>query len=211
MRAPDAIWAVYLCGFAIALLLVAERGQLRWLKWLAKPLASIAFVLTALLRGALATRYGEVIVVSLLLGLMGDVLLIPKSKKSFLLGIGAFLLGHVGFCVAFVVRGLDWKYVPLAALVLGPIGFAVARWLIPSVPAKLKVPVIAYMTVISTMLILAVGAAAGGATILFVAALLFYASDLSVALDRFKSAGFWNRAWGLPAYFIAQLLFAWYV
>ncbi len=206
-----AIWAVYVCLFAIGLLLVSERLDLVWLKWIAKPLASASFVATAVLRGALETTYGVVIVVALVLGLVGDVLLIPKSKQAFLAGIGAFLLGHVGFCVGFVVRGVDLGWAAAAALLLVPVGLVVGRWLMPSVPDKLRGAVVAYIVVISTMLMLAVGAAAHGATILLGAALLFYCSDLSVALDRFKHAGFWNRAWGLPAYFVAQLMFAWYV
>lgn len=203
--------AVFVCLFAIALLLVAEHQKWVWLKWIAKPLASLSFVLTALLQSALATPYGTVIVVALVLGLLGDVLLIPRSKKAFLLGIGAFLLGHLGFCVGFVVRGVDWRFVPAAAIVVVPLGVFVGRWLMPSVPDKLRGAVVAYITVISLMLVLAVGAATKGATILFGAALLFYLSDLSVAMDRFRQAGFGNRAWGLPAYFVAQLLFAWYV
>jgi len=203
--------AVVVCLVAIALLLVAELKQLVWLKWIAKPIASGAFVATAILRGALASSYGTVIVVALGLGLVGDVLLIPKSKKSFLLGILAFLLGHVGFCVAFVIFGVDWRFAVGSLLVLAPLGVVVGRWLMPSVPDKLRGAVVAYITVISTMLALAIGVEANGAHVLFGAALLFYASDLSVAMDRFKEAGFWNRAWGLPAYFIAQLLFAWFV
>lgn len=42
-------------------------------------------------------------------------------------------------------------------------------------------------------------------------AILFAASDISVARDRFVADGFWNKAWGLPAYFIAQLILAWSV
>jgi hypothetical protein len=37
---------------------------------------------------------------------------------------------------------------------------------------------------------------------------MFYASDLSVARDRFVVFRFSNRAWGLPLYFGAQLILA---
>ena len=36
----------------------------------------------------------------------------------------------------------------------------------------------------------------------------FYLSDLAVARDRFVSPGFANALWGLPLYYVAQLLFA---
>jgi hypothetical protein len=38
-----------------------------------------------------------------------------------------------------------------------------------------------------------------------VGALLFYLSDFAVARDKFVAPGFWNGAWGLPFYFVAQL------
>ena len=46
---------------------------------------------------------------------------------------------------------------------------------------------------------------------LLVAALFFYVSDLSVAINRFVSPRFIHRLWGLPAYYIAQLMFAFLV
>jgi hypothetical protein len=50
--------------------------------------------------------------------------------------------------------------------------------------------------------------AAGGGWSLGLAAVAFYLSDISVARDRFAQAGFGNRLWGLPLYYLAQLLFA---
>ena len=44
------------------------------------------------------------------------------------------------------------------------------------------------------------GIAAGGVA--------FYLSDLAVGLDRFVRRSFTYRAWGLPLYYAAQLLFA---
>jgi hypothetical protein len=37
---------------------------------------------------------------------------------------------------------------------------------------------------------------------------MFYLSDLAVARERFVSSTFWNRAWGVPLYFGAQLVLA---
>ena len=74
----------------------------------------------------------------------------------------------------------------------------------------MRSPVIAYVVVISVMVVLALGHAMGGGSLLVpIAATLFFLSDISVAIDRFKDGGFGNRLWGLPAYYAAQLLFAW--
>jgi uncharacterized membrane protein YhhN len=73
----------------------------------------------------------------------------------------------------------------------------------------MRVPVHAYIAVITVMLALAVGtAAAGSPTLILVGALAFYLSDLSVANDRFVRPGFLNRLWGLPLYYAAQLCLA---
>ena len=62
------------------------------------------------------------------------------------------------------------------------------------------------------MCALAVGlSTASGAWIYGVGALAFAASDLSVARDRFVASSLVNKAWGLPVYYVAQLLLAWSV
>ena len=60
------------------------------------------------------------------------------------------------------------------------------------------------------MVALAVGTvAAHGHPTILVGAVMFYLSDLSVARERFVRSGFVNRIWGLPAYYVAQLILAW--
>ena len=75
---------------------------------------------------------------------------------------------------------------------------------------KMKMPVVAYIAVISVMVVLAFGTFFKmGHLFIPLAAVLFFASDLSVALERFVSARFLNKLWGLPLYYAAQQLFAW--
>ena len=73
-------------------------------------------------------------------------------------------------------------------------------------------PVMAYMAVISCMVIAAASTFAHAvAWPLLVGALMFYGSDLSVARDRFVRPGFANSIWGLPLYYGGQILLAWSV
>jgi uncharacterized membrane protein YhhN len=73
----------------------------------------------------------------------------------------------------------------------------------------MKIPVIAYVVVITTMLALAIGfVSGGGPRLALIGAGLFYLSDLSVARDRFVVETFLNRLWGHPLYFIGQLFLA---
>jgi uncharacterized membrane protein YhhN len=120
------------------------------------------------------------------------------------------LIAHVGFIVAFLLRGVALIPTLVAAAVVAPVGFGVAKKLLGKVEPSLRRAVAAYIVVISVMVPLAAGTvAAHGQPAIAIAALAFYVSDLSVALDRFVSPGFVNRAWGLPLYYAAQLLFAW--
>jgi uncharacterized membrane protein YhhN len=195
---------------ALAALLVAERRGSRAGVWVAKPLASTGFLATALAAGALDSRYGLAVLAALLLSWLGDVLLIPReSAAAFKAGLASFLLGHLAYAGAFLVRGVSLAACALAAL---PALLAAAlawRWLRPHLGADMRVPVAAYVGVISAMVVLAAGteAAALHGRIL-PGALLFYVSDLAVARQRFVAGSFWNRAWGLPLYYGGQLLLA---
>jgi len=194
----------------LAGLLWAEwRGSRRGL-WLAKPLASMAFIWAGVAAGAPDSTYGQWVLAGLVLCLLGDVLLIPLDRPAvFRAGVFAFLLGHVAYSAAFVTQPLDGFGLAGGAILLAVVVFGVLRWLGSSLPAGMVWPVRAYLVVIGVMSTLACGVtAAGGPWAVAVGALAFTASDVSVARDRFVRHEFLNRAWGLPLYYGAQLLIA---
>ena len=200
---------VLLTAAGLAGLLVAEARGIPRLAFVYKPLASTGFVGAALAAGALGTAYGRAVLAALVLSWIGDVLLLSKRSGPFLGGLASFLLGHIVFGIAFVLRGTDhlWALAALAILVVPAL--IVDRWLRPHVPADMKIPVRAYIVVITCMLALAIGTSGAGATPLILGgALAFYLSDLSVARDRFIREALINRLWGLPLYYGAQLLLA---
>jgi uncharacterized membrane protein YhhN len=198
---------------ATAALLAAERAGWQPGVWGAKPVAAAGFVGAAWANGALATPYGSWILLGLVLSLAGDVLLIPKERpRVFLVGLVAFLLGHVAYTIAFAVRGLDLPTVAVALVAVLALGLLALRWLLPHVGASMRRPVLAYVVVISGMLACAAGTVGyAGMPALFAGAFAFYLSDLAVARQRFVARSFWNKAWGLPLYFGAQLVLAWTV
>jgi len=191
------------------LLLVAEARGSRAGIWVAKPLASAGFVATAIADGASETPYGRLVLIALVFGWLGDVLLIPRSRAVFAGGIASFLLGHLAFAAAFLLRGADLGWTAACALALAVPAVATWRWLRAHVPASLKLAVIAYVIVISAMLACAVGTAArASAPLLLLGATMFFVSDLAVARNRFVAPGFANKLWGLPLYYGGQLLLA---
>lgn len=194
----------------VGVLLWAQRtGRPALIQWVAKPAAAACFCVLALWEGALDQAWTTVLFGGLLFAAGGDVLLIPKDRRAFLAGLVSFLLGHVGYAIAFAMRGVDPTWTAAAGLSCAVLALPVLRWLWPHVERKMRGPVAAYVVVITAMVALAAGTfgAAGDARILL-GAVAFYLSDLAVARERFVSPGFVNRAWGMPLYFGAQLLIA---
>jgi uncharacterized membrane protein YhhN len=189
---------------------VADHTGKRILEFVGKPMAALAFLaLGYTTASGHESPITQAFLAALALSLVGDVCLMLKTDASFLAGLGAFLLGHVGFAVAFALRGVAPLWA--GAMLVPTLGFAfvVWRWLSPHVPAPMKIPVMAYMTVISSMVVLAVGThGARPAPFLVLAAFSFFVSDLAVAREKFVNPTHTNRYWGLPLYFGAQLIFA---
>jgi len=194
----------------VGALLAAERHHLRWGVVVAKPLASTGFLGTALAAGAAGSPYGRLVLLALALCWLGDVLLIPRgASRAFLLGLTSFLLGHLAFALAFALRGLAPALAGVALVIATPPAALAWRWLAPHVPRSLRLAVLAYVVVISTMVVTAAGTlGAGGGLAIPLGALCFYLSDLAVARERFVASSFWNKAWGLPLYYTATLLLA---
>lgn len=194
---------------ALALHIAADRGKLRVIRALTKTAASAGFIAIAVDGGALTSTWGQALLVALGLSMLGDVFLLSRETKMFASGLVAFLLAHIAYGVAFVVRGVDLTIAAAAAVIVAALALRIARWVLPHVPDKLRVAVIAYIVAVSGMAILAVAAGyAAESPALAIAGVAFFISDLFVARNRFVARGFTNRLIGLPLYYGAQILFA---
>lgn len=174
-----------------------------------KGIASTGFLLTAFGGGAFGTPYGIGVFIALVFCWLGDIALSYTSKPAFLCGLIVFLLGHIALIVVFVRAGIApaWNLAAGVATVLAAI--PILRWLYPKVPPDMKLPVLAYMLVITLMVITAAGAVGSGETaLLLLGAVLFYVSDIFVARETFVSPGYVNYVLGLPQYYAAVSLLA---
>ncbi|MBP9088466.1 MAG: lysoplasmalogenase [Kofleriaceae bacterium] len=222
-----------LCGVCCALLVGCEvrsgtaqapqqRQRLERIRQLSKLAASTCFVLVPLVGGGFsADRHDHGLatwmMIGLVLGATGDAALLAHSSTGFLIGLGAFLLGHLAYVVGFsrCVAGTAISSATLA-LALIPIvaGGLALRWLWRYL-GDMRIPVLAYVTVITAMMIAAIAVLHDSTRnlpfryLIGSGATLFFISDLAVARDRFVAPGWRNRAWGLPAYYTGQLLLAW--
>lgn len=149
---------------------------------------------------------------------IGDGFLAGDPKRWLLPGLVAFLLGHVAYVAMFLIPVPDpWGepslglagWITAAFVVAAALGML--RWLWGGL-GDMRWPVVAYVAVISAMVVASLTVSRHGAH-LAVAALLFMASDAVLAADMFRGFKVLGSArltawtiWFL--YFGAQLLFA---
>lgn len=199
-----AVLTVILFTAALVWAVATQSPAMRTLKML----ASTGFIAVALSAGAISSTYGRAVLVALALSWLGDLLLTFDTRRGFVGGLVVFLLGHVAYAIAFVTLGVDPASAVAAASAVALIGMLVWRWISPHV-GDMKGPVIAYVVVISAMVVAAFGTFGSGSTWLIpMGAVLFFTSDLFVARNRFVNAGVVNRVWGLPIYYTSQTLLA---
>jgi uncharacterized membrane protein YhhN len=192
---------------AVVVLVAAELRGWRTLVLVAKPVASVSFLLLGWGRFHPGHPYDAWVLLALLLCLFGDVLLMFRA--AFIAGLASFLLGHLAYTLAFAGFLPPRSWSPGWAMPVLLASVVVARWLWPHL-GRLRYAVLAYIAVITVMVwgAVAITAAGRGPWFLSVGAVLFYLSDLAVARDRFVARRFASRAWGVPAYYFAQLLLA---
>ena len=179
------------------------------LEYLLKPLT-----LTLLIVAAASADLGPgqaFVVGALVLGLLGDVGLLlsrgPDADPPFVLGLAAFLLGHLFYLVAFGRHGLHWLFAIAGVLVVGG---AAALALVPVLRGvreragqELAVVVGGYSAVLGAMAVLAV---ATGSVLTAMGGVLFLASDLVLARDRFVHPVRRGLLLVIITYHLAQLL-----
>ena len=202
-----------ICLLAGAMSLWFEAKNLNDLALKTKFLASLAFVGFAWQLGAMHSSYGQIMLFGLASSLLGDVLLAIKGRKLyFLLGIGAFLLAHIAYAVAFYQVGFEATELPLIVPVVMAFLLITAWWLRPHLQGPFVLAVPAYLLAIGLMLVFAWANQSTNAFAWIIGgASLFAISDLWVARNRFIQADIRNRIIGLPIYYIAQLMLAYSV
>jgi uncharacterized membrane protein YhhN len=192
----------------LALLLAEYRGWPR-AKATFKLVASTAFVALAWQLDATTSPYGRWLLLALALSWVGDALLLGSSEAWFLAGIGSFLLAHLVFAIAFLLQPTSAAGLWVGLVTMSGLGLAVLAWLWPHLQPFFRLAVGAYVVAIVAMVATAIAVStASGEWLLAGGAAAFAVSDLSVARDRFVRPGFVNRAWGLPLYYLAQVVIA---
>lgn len=138
-------------GLAAALLYLAagRMEDASWLRMVTKPIPVLmmaAWVSSLRVKG----RYQLAIMLGLLLSALGDILL-EYSEATFVLGLAAFLLGHVAYIVAFLQD--TRKLHPFYGAAAYAYGFLAAVFLMTTGDLGGMIgPVYLYILIITTML-----------------------------------------------------------
>ena len=187
----------------------AERATVRYVT---KPATLLALIGVAVALDPADPRVRTWMVIGLVFSLGGDVFLM-LPEKWFIAGLVSFLVGHIAYVVGLQLAPTS---VGGTLLGLGVILVAVAtigRRIVTGVAGgdhrELTGPVIAYLTVISAMVVSAFGTADVRAV---AGASLFYASDATLAWNRFLEPRRWGPLAVMVTYHLGQFgLVAWLV
>ncbi len=169
----------------VALALVGVANW--WSRWREnRRVEAITKPLFTVLAAALCAAHadGPAVAVALLAFaccLVGDVALLP-AVNVFIAGLGAFLVGHLLFVVAFVVEGLDRPWFALvAAALLVPLLAGPGRGILRH-SGGMRGPVTGYLVIISAMMLVAW---ATGRPAAMIGAAAFVVSDTLLGWGRF--------------------------
>lgn len=191
-----------------------ERREKLLLRGIGKMVASTMFLIMAIymLRkyeiSEIFYKSMGMIIGGLIFSWWGDLFLLWRHPIIFMLGLISFFLAHVLYIIAFLMLKID-IFLTLSALgILFVPAIAIGIWLYPNL-GNMKIPVFAYMFIISVMVSLSIGAwGHSGLVNLPIGALMFYISDIFVARDRFKVHDVWNFTVGGILYYGGQVMLA---
>lgn len=187
-----------------------RRGEVTW-----KPISSALFILVALLsllRPSANAWYTWTLTAGLLLSMGGDLALMVRTRRAFLIGLVLFLLAHVVYATVWTVANGFHRPDLIIGVLLAVAAAAVFACLRPGL-GSMQVPVLLYVAVICFMVNRAASTFFGDyftntqAWLLTAGAVLFWVSDLLLAINRFRRP-FRLEPLGLYAYYGGQLLIA---
>lgn len=212
MNTVASIFAI-LTGVCALVEWAATHTDRKQVRFVTKPLTIILLIVVAAtvdISVSPSIRYW--MLAGLVLSLGGDIFLL-LSKKWFLAGLGSFLVGHIAYVVGLQLgrTSVAWTLVGLAFVVVAGVTFTRAMLQRVDLEANRKLlgPVFAYIVIISAMVVSAFGTASLPA---IVGAVLFYASDGTLAWNRFAEKRRWGPLAVMVTYHLAQFgLVTWLV
>lgn len=208
--------AIGILFFLVTLLIRAEFAENLTQIYIFKPLSTLTVIFIALIpvfsQNLVSPIYFYFILAGLLFSFGGDVALISKSKKAFMLGLVFFLVTHIIYTIAFSIPYQLIRHDLIPGVILSTIAAIVYAYLFKGL-GGLKLPVLFYVIIITVMLNRAFASLYNEyfsftrAVFITGGAVLFYLSDLILAINKFRHPFKLNRI-SLAFYYSGQLLIA---
>ena len=216
------IYLMILAGFLLqAFFIYTEHKEKYLIADILKGTASLMFVLIGLNAFRVVNFvFNKQLLIGLVFGMIGDILLnlryvFPKQgQKIFLLGIVAFLIGHIMYLLALIPQAHHvwiWYCIILGALAAaGLLGYIFKTM---EVKKAFKIFGVFYLGAVFIMTSIAIGIAiftpSKRAIIYAIGAVLFTASDVVLIFNTFSGVTrFSMRITNLTLYYIGQILIA---
>ncbi|HVU73293.1 MAG TPA: lysoplasmalogenase family protein [Mycobacteriales bacterium] len=187
---------------------VAVARDLTKVERIAKPLVMVLLIGAAAALNPQDSTERAAFVIALVLGLVGDVLLLePDDEKRFLGGLGAFLFGHGAYLAGLAQVQVDGPGavvgVAVVLVVLATVGRVVIRGAKRKEGIAMAAPVAAYVLVLCAVIVLGLGTQQGWAV---AGVLLFGTSDALIGLRQFVERKPWMDTAVAVTYHVAQAL-----
>jgi uncharacterized membrane protein YhhN len=193
-------------GYLVCAMLAIAGVELKIpiLRAVFKPLTTL---LLFVIVGKPAASFQVIVEVGFFFSLVGDVALLWEGKVAFIVGLIGFLIAHVSYVVAFVSVGVWGPQVPVVALIFLGVSAILVKTLWPGAEG-LRIPVLIYTAAITAMVVSASSTLGGRlvwAVPAAIGAVLFYISDSSLSLDKFRKAIPHAAFLTLGVYWLGQL------
>jgi len=190
----------------LGLVLIEFETITWWLKPFIIPLLSISVFLS----GKMESK--PLLISAMFFSWIGDVVLLFANQGViyFIIGLVSFLIAHLFYIILFSklqkVINLKYKrFIPLVLLYL--VGFLYFLW---EKLGGMKIPVIIYALVISTMLLVAIKGYftwnSKSGKLLLIGAVFFVLSDSILAINKFYVPIYLSSFWIMSTYITAQFL-----
>ncbi|HQV36922.1 MAG TPA: lysoplasmalogenase [Flavobacterium sp.] len=190
----------------LGLVLIEFETITWWLKPFIIPLLSISVFLSGKL------KFKPLLISALFFSWIGDVVLLFANQGViyFIIGLVSFLIAHLFYIILFSklqkVINLKYKrFIPLVLLYL--VGFLYFLW---EKLGGMKIPVIIYALVISTMLLVAIKGYftwnSKSGKLLLIGAVFFVLSDSILAINKFYVTIYLSSFWIMSTYITALFL-----
>ncbi|MBD3290252.1 hypothetical protein GF337_15710 [candidate division KSB1 bacterium] len=181
-----------------------------------KPVSSALLIVIALLSMILPQEHNQTYSIAILLGLMfsfgGDITLMQRTQKAFMVGLVLFLLSHIVYFITFTFFNGFFVRNFASAFILTIMAILIFLYLRPGL-GNMKYPVLIYIIIISIMMLSALNTFESDyftlkkSLFITIGAGLFYVSDVILAVNKFRKPFRYNRV-SLAFYYSGQLLIA---